>query len=113
MSEDDVKALADDDPRKILDQELGYLQNNQERMDYPRYRRLGLPWTTSHVESTVKIFNRRVKGSEKFWGETGAEAILQLRAAFLSEDGRLDRHRKDQPSSPFRTYKTRKTRKVA
>ena len=40
----------------------------------------------------MKIFNRRVKGSEKFWGEAGAEAILQLRAAFLSEDGRLDRH---------------------
>ena len=56
----------------------------------------------------MKIFNRRVKGSEKFWSEAGAEAILQLRAAFLSEDGRLDRHLKERPSSPFRTYKARK-----
>jgi hypothetical protein len=113
LQEADVKGLADDDPRKILDQELGYLQHNQERMDYPRYRQQGLPWTSSHVESTVKIFNRRVKGSEKFWGETGAEAILQLRAAFLSEDDRLERHLKARPCSPFRTYKAREDRQVA
>ena len=92
---------------------LGYLEDNRERMDYPPYRREGLPWTTSHVESTVKIFNRRVKGSEKFWSEAGAEAILQLRAAFLSEDGRLDRHLKERPSSPFRSYKARKTGEAA
>jgi hypothetical protein len=50
-----------------------------------------------------------VKGTEKSWGEDGAEAILQLRAAFLSEDGRLEEHLKTQPCSPFRTYKARET----
>jgi hypothetical protein len=109
----DVERRAHDDPREVIARELGYLERNRERMDYPRYRREGLPWTTSHVESTVKIFNRRVKGTEKFWGETGAEAILQLRAAFLSEDGRLERHLKEKPCSPFRNYKTRQTRKAA
>jgi hypothetical protein len=108
LSEGESEALADDDPRKILVQELGYLEHNRERMDYPRYRQQGLPWTSSHVESTVKIFNRRVKGSEKFWGKEGAEAILQLRAAFLSEDDRLARHLKTRRCSPFRTYKSRK-----
>ncbi|MBV8670212.1 MAG: hypothetical protein JO098_00485 [Candidatus Eremiobacteraeota bacterium] len=110
---DEVEQLADDDPRKIIAQELGYLERNRERMDYPSDRRLGLPWTSSHVESTVKIFNRRVKGSEKFWGEAGAEAMLQLRASFLSEDGRLDRYLKERPASPFRNYKTRGTGKAA
>jgi len=109
----EVEGLADDDPRQILDQELGYLERNQARMDYPRYRQQGLPWTSSHVESSVKLFNRRVKGSEKFWGETGAEAILQLRAAFLSEDDRLQRHLKTRPHSPFRTYKPRENRQAA
>jgi hypothetical protein len=108
-----LEGLADDDPRRIVARVLGYLGDNRERMDYPRYRREGLPWTTSHVESAVKVFNRRVKGSEKFWSEAGAEAILQLRAAFLSEDGRLDRHLKERPSSPFRTYKARKTGEAA
>jgi hypothetical protein len=65
------------------------------------------------VESTVKIFNRRVKGTEKFWGQAGAEAILQVRAAFLSEDGRLDRHLKDRPCGPFRNYKARETGEAA
>ena len=101
------------DPRHILTRELGYLEHNRERMDYPRYRQQGLPWTSSHVESTVKLFNRRVKGSEKFWGVPGAEAILQLRAAFLSEDDRLARHLKTQPCSPFRTYKAREVRQAA
>jgi hypothetical protein len=109
----EVKDLPDDDPRRVVARVAGYLEDNRARMDYPSYRRSGLPWTTSHVESTVKIFNRRVKGSEKFWSEAGAEAILQLRAAFLSEDDRLDRHLKECPSSPFRNYKTRKTRGAA
>jgi hypothetical protein len=103
-----LEGLADEDPRRIVARVLGYLEDNRERMDYPRFRCEGLPWTTSHVESTVKVFNRRVKGSEKFWSDAGSEAILQLRAAFLSEDGRLDRHMKECPSSPFRNYKARK-----
>ena len=54
-------------------------------MRYDAYRRAGLPLTSCHVESTVKLFNRRVKGTEKFWSEEGAEAILQLRSDYLSE----------------------------
>jgi hypothetical protein len=113
LSEAEAKSLPDNDRRKVLPQILGYLEHNRQRMDYPRFRRDGLPITSSHVESTVKIFNRRVKGTEKFWGEGGAEAILQLRAAFLSEDDRLRRHLRTQPHSPFRTYKTRQDRKAA
>jgi hypothetical protein len=113
LREDGREGLAEDDPRRVVARVLGYLEDNRERMDYPRYRIAGLPWTTSHVESTVKVFNRRVKGSEKFWSEAGGEAVLQLRAAFLSEDGRLDRHLKTRPSSPFRNYKARKTGKAA
>jgi hypothetical protein len=57
-------------------------------MDYPRYRRQGLPVTSTIVESLIKQFNKRVKGTEKFWLRGGAEAILQSRAAYLSDDGR-------------------------
>ena len=61
-------------------------------MDYPRYRRLGLPISSAAVESVVKPMNRRIKGTEKFWKEGGAEAVLQVRAASVSEDGRVDRY---------------------
>ncbi len=113
LSDAELEELADDDPRRILYKELGYLENNRERMDYPRYRQQGLPWTSSHIESTVKLFNRRVKGSEKFWSQPGAESILQLRATFLSEDQQLERHLKTRPLSPFRSYKARKDGKAA
>ncbi len=82
---------AEDDPRKVVAEALGYVQNNRSRMDYPRYRRLGLPISSAPVESVIKQVNRRVKGSEKFWLEGGAEALLQVRAAYLSEDGRVER----------------------
>ena len=58
------------------------------------------------MESLIKQFNRRVKGTEKFWNQDQAEMILQLRAAELSEADRLAKHLKSRPISPFRTYKT-------
>jgi hypothetical protein len=80
------------DPRKILAEAVTYVTNNQERMDYPSYRKLGLPISSAPVESVIKQFNRRVKGSEKFWLKGGVEAVLQVRAAYLSEDGRAERY---------------------
>ena len=61
--------------RVVVSTALGYLQNHQEKMRYPDYRREGLPITSSYVESAVKQFNQRVKGTEKFWTERGAEAL--------------------------------------
>lgn len=77
-------------PRAVVAEALTYLRNNAPRMAYPDYRTAGLPITSSHMESTVKRFNRRVKGTEKFWSEEGAEAILQLRADYLSETEPLE-----------------------
>ena len=58
----------------------------------------GLPVTTAWMESLVKEINYRVKGTEMFWNNpSGAEAILQIRAAALSEDGRLNRFLSHRP----------------
>lgn len=80
---------------------LTYLTNNRSRMDYPRYRREGLPVTSSLAESLVKQISKRVKGTEKFWddGRRG-EAILQIRAACISQDDRLSRFIRNRPISP-------------
>ena len=77
-------------PRRVVSEALGYLRNNAGRMRYDAYRKAGLPITSSHMESTVKMFNYRVKGTEKFWSEPGAEAMLQLRADYLSETELMD-----------------------
>ena len=66
-------------------------------------RSAGLPTTSSLVESLVGEFNARVKGKQKHWNRPeGAEAILQVRAAYLSEDGRLERYFAERPGSPYR-----------
>ena len=82
---------AETDPRRVVDKTRTYVTNNIEKMDYPRYRKLGLPISSAPVESVIKQFNRRVKGTEKFWRPRALEAVLQVRAAQLSEDGRTER----------------------
>ena len=81
----------EEDPRRRVQAAVTYLTNNQSRMDYPRYRREGLPLTSSLMESLVKEINWRVKGSEKFWNDPdGATPMLALTAAALSDDSRLE-----------------------
>ena len=92
----------DKDPRKVLAETITYLENNRERMKYPEYRQAGLPITTAWMESLVKEVNYRVKGTEMFWNHPeGAEAILQVRAAALSDDDRLSKHLRTRPGCLF------------
>jgi hypothetical protein len=72
-------------PRNVVHDTLRYLRNHRDYMRYEVYRQHGLPMTSSLMESTVKLINQRVKGSEKFWSSSGAEAVLQLRADYLGE----------------------------
>jgi hypothetical protein len=102
----DGEELNPKDPRRVVAEALSYLGNNRSRMDYPRYRRQGLPITSSLVESLVGEFNARVKSRQKFWNRPdGPEPILQLRAAVLSEDERLDRFFAQRPGNPYHKRK--------
>lgn len=85
--------------RQIVWTALGYLENQQSRMDYVRYRKAGLPITSSHMESTVKELNRRIKGSEKFWSRSGGESVLQLKADILSTSEPLSTFWKNRPQT--------------
>ena len=96
------ETLADTDPRKILQKTLTYLTNNRSRMAYASYRRQGLPTTSSLAESLVKQVSKRVKGTEKFWNDgVSGEAILQLRAAVISDGDRLAKWVQNRPISAF------------
>lgn len=100
-------ALPDNDPHRAIQRGITYLENNLERVDYPRYRRLGLPVTSTLMESLVKEFNARVKGTEKFWNDpAGAEAILTARAALLSEDDRFNKYFANRPGCPYHRRST-------
>jgi hypothetical protein len=95
-------------PPTVVDRTLTYLQNQQNKMRYDAYRRQGPPIPSSLMESMVKPVGRRVKGTEKFWSEDGAEAILQLRADHLSDDGTLDAfwQRRQETATGQRRYRS-------
>lgn len=95
------------DARERIRQAIVYYRNHRDRMNYPKYRKAGYPLTSSLMESTVKQINKRVKGSEKFWSTEGGEALLRLRADYLSDSKPMDDHWKSttQNASGCRAYK--------
>ena len=94
--------IPETDPRKIVHVTIRYLTNNRSRMDYPDYRRSGLPVTSSLAESLVKQVSKRVKGTEKFWNDgPSGEAILQIRAAVISDGDQLQKWIHHRPISAF------------
>jgi len=104
------ETLADPSPHAPLVTAARYLNNNRQRMDYPRYRRQGMPITSAPMESLIKQINHRVKGTEMTWNApraadtaqpAGAEAILQVRSASLCEDDRLDDYLRHRPGHPL------------
>lgn len=61
---------------------ITYLTNNRERIDYPRYRSLGLPCGSGEVEAQCKtLVQARCKQSGMRWSRSGVEALLRVRAA--------------------------------
>jgi hypothetical protein len=106
--------LPDHDPRAIVRSVITYLTHNQPRMDYPTYRRAGLPISSAMIESLIKELNYRVKGTEKFWNRPeGAEQILQVKAAALGDDDRLSEWILNRPGSPFHRVSTQKNHPLA
>lgn len=90
LEEPSQEGALDEDAREAVQRALVYYENHRQWMDYPRYRQQGLPLTSSHIESTIKQVNQRMKGSEKFFGKETGETLLQLRADSLSDSHPLD-----------------------
>lgn len=85
-------------PRRVLANNVGYFTTHRAHMDYPRYRRKGWPIGSGVTESAVKLFNKRVKGTEQFWSIPGVESILALRGMWLSQDDRWSRYWNSRPA---------------
>jgi hypothetical protein len=85
-------------PRRVLASNVGYFRKNGGHMDYPAYRKRGWPIGSGVVESGVKQFNKRVKGTEQFWTERGLEPVLCLRGLWLSQDDRWSRYWTTRPA---------------
>jgi hypothetical protein len=71
---------------KVLRLERGYFRKNRARMEYPRFRALGLPIGSGAVESAAKhLVQRRMKLSGARWSQDGARAVLNVRCCLISE----------------------------
>jgi hypothetical protein len=87
-------------------------ESNKARMDYPAYRREGLPVSTAMVVSLIIEINHRAKGTEKSWNRPeGAEHIIQ--GAALGDDDRLSQWILNRPGSFFYRPTTQKRAPVA
>lgn len=97
-----------EDVREVIRVARVYYTNHRQRMNYPEYRRLGYPLTSSLMESTVKQINYRVKGSEKYWSTAGGEKVLRLRGDYLSDDEPMKAFWKSLASEAtgFRSYRS-------
>ena len=87
-----------DHPRRVLHQNVGYFTHHRQHMNYPEYRRRGWPIGSGVIESGVKQFNKRVKGSDQFWNEPTLEPILAFRGLWLSQDKRWDLYWQNRPA---------------
>ena len=61
-----------------------YFEQHQRRMQYLEFQEVGLPIGSGSVESACKQFQARLKGSGMRWSRPGAERMLVVRAAVLS-----------------------------
>jgi hypothetical protein len=73
--------------RKALAGVANYLYRNRSRMHYDQYLLQGLPIASGPVEGACKnLIKDRMERSGMRWTEAMAEAIVQLRAIYLSGD---------------------------
>ena len=73
--------------RKTLEGVAGYLYRNRTRMRYDEYLANGWPIASGPVEGACKnLIKDRMERSGMRWTEQMAEAIVQLRAIYLSGD---------------------------
>jgi hypothetical protein len=70
--------------RRALDGLMGYLLPRREKIDYARFRALGLQIGSGATESGCKSHSRRLKGVGMRWRGRNAEAMLGLESLHQS-----------------------------
>jgi hypothetical protein len=68
-----------------LQTEAGYFETHQRRMQYMQMREEGWPIGSGMVESGCKQFKQRFAGPGMRWSRIGAEHLIPIRAAVMSQ----------------------------
>ena len=53
-----------DNPKVKLDNFISHIAQNKDRLNYNSYRKKGYPIGSGSIESAVKLFGKRIKGTE-------------------------------------------------
>lgn len=63
-----------------------YFHTHERRMQYQEFREQGYPLGSGTVESGIKRFKQRVTGPGMRWSRAGAERMLLIRAAVMTDN---------------------------
>ncbi len=96
LEEDKVQSVLDEANERVKKlrgprrqealENIGYVENNKDRMLYGTYRQQGLFYGSGVVEAGCKtIIGQRLKNSGMFWTKPGALNVAILRCALLDE----------------------------
>jgi hypothetical protein len=82
-----LSALAEERPELAadLEREAGYFHKHQRRMNYQQMREDGWAIGSGMVESAAKQFKARFTGPGMRWSRPGAERLIPVRAAVMSD----------------------------
>jgi hypothetical protein len=74
-----------DEQQKQIDREIGYFSDNAERMQYEKFKGMGLFVGSGVIEAACKnVIGKWLKQSGMHWSLSGANNIIALRCAVLS-----------------------------
>ena len=74
------------DRQAAMDDLLGYLDRQGDRMDYPTYEQQGYPISSGPMESMCKQLGRRLKGSGMRWSTANVTPMATLVSLWINDE---------------------------
>ena len=66
-------------------QSTSYFHNQQRRMQYQQFQAQGFPIGSGGIESGIKQYKQRLSGAGMRWSRRGAQRLIVIRSAILSD----------------------------
>jgi hypothetical protein len=84
--EDRKKRTRSESKRQAIEGLLGYLTTHRSRMDYKKYREMGLEIGSGPIEGDCKnLIHARMKRGSPRWSDKGSQSILSLRCCHAND----------------------------
>ena len=81
----EIWCIIQDIQRHCPEVSVGYFHHHQRRMQYAAFRAEGYPISSGGVESGIKQFKQRLTGAGMRWSRAGAERMMVIRSAVMTD----------------------------